>query len=290
MKKTTVSKSRAVAVRAKRLPIRTEEASQFSPDVVPVAFHEGMQLLPVQQQNLALAEYDARRKNFLQWLFSHIVEGIHYGFPPGCEARYDDNGNLVGRDGSPVRPTQWLPKPSLYKSGAQLIVDLLHLQPMYENDLDAWKMMGEPKGVVVRRCTISAMGKRLGEGTGAFSVGKKGMDENSAVKMADKRALVAAVFNAVAVIGELFTQDIEEKLAERKAGDVKTMRKELYYRVENLLVGKSKWTGEIQDFIQVATANMFGPGQTLSSPSKIQKFNDALSKNLIDLDTAAVKN
>lgn len=181
----------------------------------PADFKSGFQLLPVEQQEVVLAEYSARRTHFRKWLLSQLKEGIHYGFPPGCEARYDNQGNVqiyIQGQYRPLNPRQWVPKPSLYKAGALYLVDLLKLKAVYSSDLDAWRMMGEPKGTLVRTCKLvnPASGEVIGEGTGTYEVGKKKMDSNAAIKMADKTAVVAAVINTLA-IADLFTQDIEEK-------------------------------------------------------------------------------
>lgn len=181
----------------------------------PADFKSGFQLLPVEQQEVVLAEYSARRTHFRKWLLSQLREGIHYGFPPGCEAKYDNQGNVqiyIQGQYRPLNPRQWVPKPSLYKAGALYLVDLLKLKAVYSSDLDAWRMMGEPKGTLVRTCKLvnPASGEVIGEGTGTYEVGKKKMDSNAAIKMSDKTAVVAAVINTLA-IADLFTQDIEEK-------------------------------------------------------------------------------
>lgn len=181
----------------------------------PVDLKAGFQLLPVEQQKIVLSEYTERRNHFRKWLLSQLREGTHYGFPPGCEAKLNSKGQVeIYSKGKYIllNPKQWTPKPSLYKAGALYIVDLLKLKATYESDLNAWKMMGEPKGTLVRTCKLlnPQGGEVLGEGTGTYEVGKKGMDSNSAIKMADKTAVVAAVINTLA-ISDLFTQDIEEK-------------------------------------------------------------------------------
>lgn len=183
----------------------------------PVDLKAGFQLLPVEKQKVVLSEYTERRDHFRKWLLSQLREGVHYGFPPGCEAKLNSKGQVeIYSKGKyiPLNPKQWTPKPSLYKAGALYLVDLLKLKATYESDLDAWKMMGEPKGTLVRTCKLlnPQSGEVLGEGTGTYEVGKKGMDSNSAIKMADKTAVVAAVINTLA-ISDLFTQDIEEKTA-----------------------------------------------------------------------------
>jgi len=180
----------------------------------------GIGLAPVEQQAIILAEFDARRDFFRKWLLAHLVEGLHYGFVPGCEVEYDEHGNMVQwvfnrrtsqRERKVVSKKQWRAKPSLYKVGAQLLIDLLGLRDQYESDLDAWKMLGEPKGTFVRSCKLfRGDGRMIGEGTGAFRVGEKHMEENSSIKMADKRAMVAAVLNSIPVVADLFTQDMED--------------------------------------------------------------------------------
>ena len=45
----------------------------------PADFKSGFQLLPVEQQEVVLAEYSARRTHFRKWLLSQLKEGIHYG-------------------------------------------------------------------------------------------------------------------------------------------------------------------------------------------------------------------
>ena len=189
----------------------------------PVVMGGGMQLLPIEEQDKVLAEYTGRRNHFRHWLLSQLVEGVHYGFPPGCECRYNEAGEVLqfnkrSNAWVAIPKTQWTPKPSLYKAGALFVKDLLQLQDRYESDLSAWKMLGEAKGVFVRRCTLLSRtsGDELGEGTGVFKVGSKGMEENAAIKMADKRAIVAAVINTVAICGDLFTQDMENTLPQNR--------------------------------------------------------------------------
>jgi len=168
----------------------------------PAAFADGMALLPVEEQNRVLAEYDERRKSFREWLLSHLKPGIHYGVPPGCEPR------------TKPKPEQWQHKPSLYKAGALLLVDLLKLRPAFEADNDAWAQLGRPDATFVMKCRLilPSTDRVVGEGRGVFAVGeKKGMNANSAIKMAEKRALVDAIINTVAVCGDLFTQDEPDK-------------------------------------------------------------------------------
>jgi hypothetical protein len=253
----------------------------------PVSMQNGISFLPVEAQEKALTEYDKRRSFFLKWLFSHLKEGLHFGYPPGCEVKFDAEGNMLGKNGI-IKDSQWIAKPCLYKAGAKFIIDLLKLKAVYENDVVAWDMMGKPSGVMVRTCKLidQATGQILGTGTGAFRVEQKGMDANGAIKMADKRADVAAVLNGVPAIGELFTQDAEEKLAERRKGNIKSRQQELLQKVTSLLIdNKSKWTGEPGAWLRVAIGSVLGPSGKLSSQGAIDEFEKALDAKKIDLDT-----
>ena len=160
--------------------------------------HGGISLAPAEQQGAALEKYDRDRKSFLGWLGDHFQQGVHYGVPPGCEPRTGDS-------------VQWRHKPSLYDAGARLFMDLGKVRAEYESDLGAWQMMGSRANVVCRKCKlVSPAGETVGEGSGVFVVGEKRMSENSALKMADKRARVAAVLDAFPFARELFTQDLDE--------------------------------------------------------------------------------
>lgn len=163
-----------------------------------------VQLMPVPQMQAVTAEYTLRRTTFRRWLLSQMVEGVHFGFAPGCEPR----------DG--VNPEQWTQKPGLYKAGAQLLCDLMRMQARWESDEIAWKQLGSLSGTFVIRCQLfnigspffadRAAGDLLGEGRGVFAVNEKKMNANAAIKMAEKRAMVDAVINTLA-IADLFTQD-----------------------------------------------------------------------------------
>lgn len=158
----------------------------------------------------SLADYDARRKVFRDWLKGKLVEGTHYGYPPGCEPESGMiNGVLHYKNRGKWYPaTQWTPKPSLYKPTADMLCECLALRDEYDADMDAWKQLGEPNGTFVIRCRLISMtsGELIGEGRGVRKNGQKGGDENNAIKMAKKSAKLDAVINALG-ISDLFTQD-----------------------------------------------------------------------------------
>lgn len=175
--------------------------------------------LPVEQANLVMAEYKERRTNFREWLRSQLVEGVHFGYPPGLQPRFDNQGNVLtkqkDRDGNwkevTVRPHNWTSKPSLYKAGADFICDLLAARDEYKADLEGWQQLGSPKGMFVYGCYLHsrATNELLGEGRGCRGVGQKGGDENNALKMAKKSSKVDAVLNTWG-LSDLFTQDVED--------------------------------------------------------------------------------
>jgi len=158
----------------------------------------GSNLPAVDEQKKIYREYDKRRQCFYAWLMSKLIEGVHYGFPPGCLPQ------------SGVDPKQWQAKPSLYKAGALLVVDLLQLDPRYSSDLEVWQMLGSPKGTVCIRCDLfHRNGGQLSVGRGAFESNEKRMNANARTKMAQKRSLVDSVITGLPVLGDLFTQDLE---------------------------------------------------------------------------------
>ena len=157
-------------------------------------------LASVDNIRAGLAEYGERRKAFRDWLRSQLVEGVHFGYPPGIRQ-------------SDADPIKWTAKPSLYKAGADYVVDLMGVRCEFRADIEAWKQLGEPKETFVIACyLIGKSGETIGEGRGVRRVGDKKMDANASIKMAEKSAKVDAVLNAYA-LADLFTQDVEDGLA-----------------------------------------------------------------------------
>ena len=175
----------------------------------------------VESMQAGLEDYAERRAAFRKWLLAQLKEGVHYGYPPGCEPRKDDRGWFgvyqKGKDGERggykyYPPEQWTAKPSLYKAGAEFVCDLMGARAEYDPDMDGWKQLGEPKGTFVYRCRLYSKtnGELLGEGRGVRKVGDKGGNENNAIKMAKKAAHVDSVLSTYG-LSDLFTQDLEEK-------------------------------------------------------------------------------
>lgn len=156
--------------------------------------------LDVETMQAALIDYQERRNTFRRWLLSQMIEGVHYGFPPGC------------RQQSNVSEKQWKAKPSLYKAGAEFVTDLMGLRQEYVADPDGVKMLTRGDAAVcVYKCRLMSRqtGELVGEGIGAGKLGDKSADHNKTIKDAQKRAMVAAVLNTYG-LSDLFTQDIED--------------------------------------------------------------------------------
>lgn len=182
----------------------TQDNTQLAVSVQPQGLSVSM--LPVDEMRPLLAEYEKRRSEFRVWLRNQMTEGVHYGYPPGCKPRNTDQ-------------KQYKDRPSLYKAGADLCCDLLKMRPVWEPDMDSWKMGGSKDGTFYRKCKLindgspffidREIGEVLGEGCGAGTIGAKSADANKAIKDAQKRAKVDAVLNTLG-LSDLFTQDIED--------------------------------------------------------------------------------
>ncbi len=187
------------------LRLESPPVDQLPATTRPAAL-QGVSLLPVEEMQGALAEYESRRNAFRRWLLEQFREGVHYGVPPGCDPRNADSA-------------RWINRPSLYKAGAEMLCSLLMMQARWEVDIEAWKQLGSKPEKFVLRCELvnlgspffpaHAKGDVLGEGRGVFCVGEKKMQENAALKMCEKRALVDAAINTLG-LSDLFTQDLED--------------------------------------------------------------------------------
>jgi len=197
------------------------QPSSQHPAFWPICGHNSNGYQPKPRKRF-LAEYRDRRANFRKWLLDQLKEGVHYGFPPGTlpESR-KINGithfSSKSKNGTNWIPeTQWRPKPSLYKAGADFVIELMACRDSYSPDKDVWQMMGGNKNEVCMRCDLydNVSGNKIADGHGFGSRGDKGdwdgKQGNSAIKMASKRAKVAAVLNAFG-LADLFTQDIEDR-------------------------------------------------------------------------------
>jgi len=105
-------------------------------------------------------------------------------------------------------------KPSLLKPGAEKLLSLFQLRAQYVRDDETWTMAGEIGGLFCYEAHIlNQNGQIVGFGKGACNVKEKFGNENNAIKIAKKRALVDAVLSALG-LSDMFTQDMEGLKAE----------------------------------------------------------------------------
>ena len=176
--------------------IGDDEAREFFNHGLMV--YEGSLSMPVPQMTVALEEYNKRRRAFQAWLQEHMRRGVHYGDVPGIRKRS-------------TNPKQWLDKPSLYKAGACLLVDLLRIRVDPQPDNETWQMLGAVPGNVCYAVALrTEEGRCISVGRGTMEKGEKSMNANSRAKIAVKRGLVDAVIMGVPCCADLFTQDLED--------------------------------------------------------------------------------
>lgn len=181
--------------------------------------------VPVEQMQIGLAEFADRRKCFRDWILSQMVEGLHFGFPPGCEPKWVDARNQAvrsqaeavgtwGKDGT-IPFSSWLPKKSLYEAGADFVCEVAGIRAHTYPSNDGWIQAGSiPNNFVVNCDLISRTTKEvLANGLGAQTTEKEQTKTaNAALKKAAKRATVAAVLNWLG-LRDLFAEQLDPEKA-----------------------------------------------------------------------------
>lgn len=104
-------------------------------------------------------------------------------------------------------------KPSLWKPGAEKFLNLFRLKAVFEKDEATLSMLSEGLrrySVIAYICRLrDSEGKEVAEGRGACTVFEKEGEINTAIKTAEKRAMVDACLRAYG-ISDSFTQDLED--------------------------------------------------------------------------------
>lgn len=161
--------------------------------------------VPVGVMTEALDEFTERRNAFRVWLFGQMRQGVHFGFPPGCS-------------GSTAKEIEYKKRPSLYKAGAEFMVDVLGLRAEFTPLLSTAETIASPAANLCVECKLfsRATGELVGQGIGGRTVGTKKMDFNASLKMAQKSALVMAVLSTYS-LSDLFTQDLEDLDTKRES-------------------------------------------------------------------------
>lgn len=149
----------------------------------------------------------ANRAAFLQWVGSHLRDGVDYGrihvvkrdrcADPSCT--YDRN------------PRHWS-KPNMFKPGAEKVTAALGIRVSFPafRDYERAALDGKLIAQIVLRCRLEdGAGNCFAEGIGARSVEDDYGDVNKALKMAAKSAQVDGVLR-IGGLSENFTQGLED--------------------------------------------------------------------------------
>jgi len=174
----------------------------------------------------ALAAYNEKRIAVRDWLESKMIEGTHYGYPPGTRPHividsqdrecWKMRRKVKGKNGKNdsyedvyVPLTEWRPKRSLYKAGGILVADLMNCATIPTADIDSWVMLGKPEKTVVFRVTLKsrATDRVLAEGLGGRKVPEYYQTDpvHFAITMAIKAGLAQAVLVGFG-LADLFVQ------------------------------------------------------------------------------------
>lgn len=146
----------------------------------------------------ALERRKANRKVLLDWIREALVDGV-------------DFGSVATKRG----PS----KPSLRKPGAEKICGMLNVTPTFPTlpEYEKTALAGVKVESIILRCELfAANGDLVAIGVGARNVAEDDNDLNKALKMAEKSAHIDATLR-MAGLSELFTQDLEDKIATEKA-------------------------------------------------------------------------
>lgn len=189
----------------------------------------------LQQRELTVDQLIERRTKIEDAMQRAMKKGVHYGTIPHVS------------------------KPTLFKPGAELLCTLFMFDPEYESET-SFDENGHFH--VKTKCVLFHMptGNRIASGEGYCTTAEKryafkrgGVERpredlpelyNTVVKMANKRALVAAVLNATAA-SDVFTQDVEDRPSEPVGKPLKPATKADIHRELTLnAYAPSFWTEE----------------------------------------------
>lgn len=128
--------------------------------------------------------YNLSRKRLLEWIAADFKDGVDYHVIKG--------------------------KQSLSKAGAEKVVNMLRLRPVFKRDDDTWQMLGSTPGFVCYVCElVTPSGQIVAEGRGARDINKENGDINKTIKMAQKSAVIDCTLR-ISGLSTLFTQDLED--------------------------------------------------------------------------------
>jgi hypothetical protein len=205
-----IGTAKVIPAPPEQLPARTEPPPEVPAGSALATLREHALSVPIPVMLAGLDEFAERRRAFRAWLLDQLIEGVHYGYSPGCTPKWcDRNGHPCGEaeawgtvSGRGERATvvpfsSWRPKKSLYEAGADFICELMGVRVELAADSDAWIQAGSQANTfcVKARLWSRATRELLGDGQGLQNSGSEQTGANAALKKAGKRATVAAVLN-----------------------------------------------------------------------------------------------
>ncbi len=173
--------------------------------------------------SLFIEGLDRRKKNraaLMVWVRDALVEGTDFG-----------KIHVVSRSkcsaGTECQNPAHFSKPSLFKPGAEKICGMLgvtvHYPTLCEYEQAALKGL-QLHQIIIRCHLLDASGRIIADGIGGRSLAQDYGDLNKALKMAEKSAHIDATLR-MAGLSELFTQDIEDRIARREVESIQDAEK-----------------------------------------------------------------
>jgi len=173
--------------------------------------------LPVERFTEALGRREGNRQALLAWIAGNLKQGVDFGrihVVGKDKCQFAKEGRAYQCD----NPRHWS-KPSLWKPGAEKICGMLGLIPRFPNlqEYERAALSGTDIKVILLKCELhTPAGFVAAEGTGARALAQDSGDINKSLKMAEKSAHIDATLR-VAGLSEIFTQDLEDMLADPSA-------------------------------------------------------------------------
>lgn len=198
---------------------------------------------------LQIKEETEKRKLMTQFISDHLVDGVDFG-----------KIHIVSRAKCPdyynCKNSNHFSKNTLFKSGSEKFMSLLHLRATFRKDIDTWGMFGSTNGTICYICELTGPnGLVVGEGRGAATLQEE-QTANKVVKLAAKRAQMDAILRTGG-LSDYFTQDLDDE-SQRTEKTVTAQGSRIVYITEKqlnflkiLLNQKGKTEKEILEYYKI---------------------------------------
>lgn len=146
----------------------------------------------------------------------HRVEELTVIISGYIERNLKEGVDFGAIKGETATGKQFTGKRVLFKPGAEKLCIALGLSARFRPDFDTHQMAGNTPGLIALKCfLLDITGHVVAEARGAASAGeRKGWTINNAVKVAEKRAHVAAVLRVAALSDHFVTEEEEDHQGE----------------------------------------------------------------------------